>query len=875
MNNDLTFGDWLKRRRAALGVTQEQFAERIGVSPAMLRKLESGERRPSIQVASLLADYFRVAADEREAFVAYARSEGAPSQERVAGGVNANSPWRVARSRQSNLPAPLTRLIGRDVEEAKVREQLLNPRVRLLTLTGPPGIGKTRLALQVAATLTEQFEGGVYFVDLSPIVDPDLVQATIARTLGLKEAATRTLEEVLFGFVTERSMLLVLDNFEQVLDAALGVVKLLQAGSALKMLVTSREALHVRGERRYIVPPLEAPDSVEMGDLERISDYPAVQLFMERTQAIHHDFKLDETNSAAIAELCARLGGLPLSIELITARTRLFSPEALLAHLNKVGDLAFLSGNARDLPDRHRSLRAAIAWSYDLLDSAEQAIFRRLGLFVGSFNAEAAAGLCPGRLIPDVSSALLSLLDKSLLALIEDAPGAEDQATAISSRETSSTVPHLSAMLTPRFAMPETIREYAREQLRGSGEEEIAQRLHARYFMQLAEEAESHLTGSTQAAWLDRLDREYDNFREAFLWAKAARGQRSADDVAGLAGSQSEGLRAAEIALRLAGALGHFWYVRGYYREGQEWLTEALALPASPTPELARLRAKALSMSGPLVIVQGDYATGRAMHEQSLAIRREIGDRKGVGISLNHLGTMAYEQGDFAAARILFEESLTIRREIGDKLGESLVLTNLASTAHQLGDLNTARALLEETLVVKREIGNKERLATTLNNLGGLLSEQGEFEAARAFLEEGLANNREVGSKRGIASSLNYLGDLWYRQGDYEQASLRYRESLAIKRGIHDNISIPAGLVGLGAIAVAIGQVERAARLLGSAANLWEALSMAPETYTRRLYKISVASAQALSGEGAFEQAWSEGRAMSLYEAVEYALNEM
>lgn len=590
MNDDITFGAWLKKRRAALGVTQEQFSARIGLSLAMLRKLESGERRPSSQVAALLATYFRITDSELEAFIAFARSEAAPPGDNSPPSFGSKSPWQVVRPRRSGLPVPLTRLIGRDAEVAHIRDQILNGKVRLLTLTGPPGIGKTRLALQAAASMAEQFDHSVYFVELSAIVDPTLVQATIARSLGLTEEPTRTLEEVLLDFVYARRMLLVLDNFEQVLDAALDVVNLLQAGADLKALVTSREALHVRGERTYIVPPLQVPDPHDLPDIDRLSNYPVVQLFIERTQSIQPDFTLDKTNSVSVVEICARLGGVPLSIELITARTRLFTPDALLARLNDLGDLALLSGNARDLPSRHRSLRSAIAWSYDLLDESEQSLFRRLSVFAGSFSTEAAASLCRGISDPflDPAEILVSLLDKSLLSPADTMLGAQQSASAPSSTEARSSSPLHTSTPTPRFAMLETIREYALERLVAAQEEEIAQQLHAFYFMQLAEQAESKLSGNEQTAWLDRLNKEYDNLRSAFLWAKEAAEQSDTTPI-GANNTQPSGTTqptSAEVALRLAVALGHFWYIKGFYREGQEWLLEALQLPGAATPAL-------------------------------------------------------------------------------------------------------------------------------------------------------------------------------------------------------------------------------------------------------------------------------------------------
>jgi predicted ATPase/transcriptional regulator with XRE-family HTH domain len=848
MSEGITFGRWVKERRKERGVTQEELAGRIDCSLFTLQKIESGERRPSGQIANLLADYFRIPEDEREAFVVFARTGRAKSVPAAVADATEQdeaalrAPWRAIYVHKTNLPIALTPLIGRDEDVAAVHDHLLHPKTRLLTLTGPPGIGKTKLALQVAASLVEHFEDGVYFVDLSPLSDPELVPPTVARALGLQGAADRPPDQVLFDHVRDKRILLVLDNFEQVLDAGTGVVRLVETSPWLKVLITSREALHVRGERRYQVPALGIPDLNNLPPIQALSEYPSVELFTERAQEADHDFTLTEENAENVAALCVGLDGLPLAIELAASRAEHLSPAEMRAGL--ASGLRLLTGGARDLPARQRTVQAAIEWSYNLLEEGERGLFRRLGVFMGGFTPEAAEAVCSKESGLSLTGLLASLADKNLI---------RRERRDVAERG--------------RYQFLETLREFASERLEESEEAEEVKREHALHFMRLAEEAEPQLFGIEQAMWLDRLEREHANIRAALLWAasNAARGLRNEGSRSG---------EAAEIRLRIAGALGRFWFLRGYYNEGREELSSALELSTTPTLIRSPFKAKALSAAGMLVVVQGDNILGRSLHEQSLEIRREIGDKRGMGISLNHLGTMAYERGDFASARLLFEQGLEIRREIGDKSGTSLMLTNLGTTLQQLGDFDAARSLLEESLALKREFGNKEGIANVLNNLGTMAIEQREYTRARALLEESLAVKREVGTKRGIAKSLSNLGYLAYLEGDYTTARSSFVESLTIEKEIGDNISIPEGLAGMGAVAAAIGEPQRGVKLLGAATSLWEAMGLAPDTQNRVMCDQGIASARSHLDEGAFAEAWAWGQTISIEEAVEYALSD-
>jgi predicted ATPase len=515
-----------------------------------------------------------VAADQRAAVITLARSEPyldtAPPEA-------PEPPLRVPERPPTNLIAPLTRLIGRKQDLAAVRNALLRSEARLLTLIGPPGIGKTRLSIAVAHDIQAAFADGAYFVALAPLGDPALVLATIAQMLEVRETAGQPLLETLKRVLHARRLLLLLDNFEHLLDAAPLVVELLEACPGLKALVTSRAALHVRGERLYAVPPLLLPDLTHLPATVRLARNPAIALFVERAQAVMPDFRLTEQNAPAVAAICARLEGLPLALELAATRIKLLSPETLLARLEQ--RLSLLTDGARDLPPRHRTLRAAIEWSYELLDVGVQTLFCRLGVFVGGCTLDAATAVSntTNDVLVDVTGGIASLLDKSLLQQVE---GMDGEA---------------------RFTMLETIREYALERLEQSGEAEAVRQRHAEYCLALAEIAEPHLQQHDQLSWLDRLEREHDNLRAALRWVL--------DGDAG------------EIGLRLAAALAEFWFIRSYRSEARGWFEAVLAHPnaAAPTPVRAKVLLAASSAIGSRTAIP-------ALAEESLAISRTLGD---------------------------------------------------------------------------------------------------------------------------------------------------------------------------------------------------------------------------------------------------------
>jgi predicted ATPase len=528
----------------------------------------------------------------------------------------------------------------------------------------------------------------------------------------MQEAGGQSLQASLVQYLRDRRVLLLLDNFEQVVAAAPVVTDLLAACPLLTVLVTSREALHVRSERVWPVPPLVVPDLADLPDPEALAQVPAVALFVERAQAVQPDYALTTENAPLVAAISTRLDGLPLALELAAARINLFTPAALFARLDR--RLALLTTGPRDLPARQQTLRGAIAWSYDLLDAGEQALFRRLGVFVGGATLAAAEAVCDrgDTGVPDVLEGLGSLLYKCLL-------GQE-----------------VLAVGTSYFTMLETIRAYALEQLAASGEEADLRERHARFFLALAEQAEPELRGADQRLWLDRLEREHDNLRAALEWARAA----SSGDSPG---------KAPEIGLRLVAALWRFWWRRGHIGEGRERLAAALAARA-PTPALAR----ALYGAGYMAFVQGDYAAVGPLFEESLAISRAAGDRAAQATALNGLGHAASHIRDYAAAQAFFGEGLALQHELKDPGGVATALNNLGLIATSRRDYALARAQMEESLALSRQLGDLWGVATALNNLALVARGQQDYVAACALIAESLAIRRELGDKYGIAFCL-------------------------------------------------------------------------------------------------------------------------
>jgi predicted ATPase/DNA-binding XRE family transcriptional regulator/Tfp pilus assembly protein PilF len=889
MEYDVPFGTWLRQRRKALDVTQWELAEQIGCTGSTIQKIEEGKRRPSRQMAGLLADYLEVPPEERETFVLWARL-GPEGDRPISTSVSSPPPATatlpprtthvsgesVRQPPPTNLPAPLTPLIGRETEVVGLREYLSRHEVRLLTLTGAPGIGKTRLSIEAAAESSPCFAGGVYFAGLAGISNPDLVLPAIAQALEVQRSGDEELSVAIRRRIGDKGALIVLDNFEQVLDATPRILELLAACSTLKVMVTSREALHVHGEWRFVVPPLELPDLRGSHGLDPdvLSGVASVALFTQRAVAVKPDFALTSHNAEVVAAICTWLDGLPLAIELAAARIAHLTPGEILSLLDN--RLALLRFGSRHLPARQRTLRGAIDWSYDLLEEGERALLRRLAVFAGGCALDAARKVCErdGAQPLEVIEGLSSLLDKSLLQQREGEEGE------------------------PRYEMLGMVREYALERLRESGEEGETRRLHAEYFTALAEATESELEGPQQARLMERLENEHDNLQAALDWAIAG----------GNAG----------LALQLSGSLAQFWSARGYLSEGRRWLEMALSVPRSGPPEAPGRegdtphRARAFVGAGLLAARQGDYVRALALYEQGLAIYRALGDKRGMARALVRLGAAANEQGDFDKADLYYRESLDLFRATDDKVSIAGILNNLGNQEILRGNVEQAAALYSESLQMARELGNKLKITVALLNLGRLfLYRRADFEQAEAYLEEALTVYRELGSKGGIAATLYQLGQAMLFQGNYARAQAYYVESLALCEQLGERPGIAAtrlalgftalrqanyekaqallsenltlyrelnmkfgvmeNLEGLAGLAAMDGNAHVAARLFGIAEVIREGSGMQISPVHTALLAPWVEQVSARLGPDVFASEWAAGRAMSVDEAVEYA----
>ncbi len=766
---------------------------------------------------------------------------------------------------RQHIPTPLTLLIGREQDAAAACALLQRPEVRLVTLRGVGGVGKTRLALQVATDLQDGFVDGVCFISLAPLRDPDLVLPTIAHALGLTETGDWPLLERLYAFLREKHVLLVLDNFEQVATAAPQLSKLLVACPGIKLLVTSRTALHIGGEHEYAVPPLAVPDLQHLPQLpepEVLLQSAAVVLFLQRARAIKPAFQLTPANAGVIAEICVCLDGLPLAIELAAARINLLSLRALLGRLSH--RLAVLTSTSHDAPARQQTLRRTLTWSYDLLNAEVQQLFGHVSVFVGGCTLEAVEAVCGTGDSPvalsrfSILDGVASLVDTSLLNAMEQ----EDQEV--------------------RLTMLETIHEYGWECLMSSGEARTIQRAHAAYYLRLAEEAELELTGPEQGAWLKRLEREHENLRAALQWWI----------------DQGE----SEMALRLGGALFRFWWMHGNVREGREWLEKALM----GSEEIAApVRAKALNCAGGLATIQSRFGQAKGFLTRSLQLLREQGEPRGLVTSLYFLGYAAMVQGRYAEARSLGEEALALSRAMDDPaasasslwilglvglfqgdyerawslLAESVALSreagdtwSLTTGLYQLGtallfqgeDFGRARFLFEESLILSREANYKACIGYPLLYLGMVALQAGDTETARARMEESLEIFQEVGIRDVIGLVLSSLGIVSLVQGDYARAQASLEESLKISREIGYTWLIANGLVTLAAVVAARGEPAWGGRLLGAAQSQWESINAVLPPAGRAVQEFTSTALRTQLGEDLFHALWAEGRSMAL-----------
>lgn len=871
----------LRALREARGVTQDGWAVQLGVSTRTVQRWERGVAAPDASIEAVLLGHCEAHGLLRSYthgplagcavtrawlsdLFAEARLQCAVGE--TGAGVDV-SPPPPRRARPSF--GPLTGLIARDTEVAAIVEHLRT--TRLLTLTGPGGTGKTRLAQAVADHLAGEWPDGVVFVSLEAITDSALVLPTIARVLGIAEGGAVSAPASLTAALREQALLLVLDNVEQVLDAAADLVELLHACPRLTMLVTSRAPLRVRGERVLPVRPLAVPEPQDLQRFETLAANPSVRLFCDRGREVQSDFVLTVDNAATVAELCRRLDGLPLALELAAAQLRLFTPHSLLTRLDR--RLALLVSGPRDLPARQRTLYDTIAWSYDLLTGPERVLFRHLAVFAGGCTIAAAEVVCETAFGSDVAAvtSIASLVEQSLLQRDADRV---DQ---------------------PRVRMLQSVRQFGWEQLRINGELEAVRREHAAHYLALAEEAARHVAGAARRLWHDRLEAEQDNLRAALAWSA------SANDL--------------ETELRLATTLFWFWALRGHWTEGRARLESAIehqaehrvALASPATAALLnQLRARALWCSGGLAWYQGNMAAAHVRLDQSIAVARDLGDRPALAQTTEFLGLTALYQGDHTAAASFLETSVSLFRAIGDEwnladvlfiLGdvllptdrrraehlyaESLVLyramddplaaqplTSLGHLALQRGDFAAARVLLTEGLALRQPEPDRQQLAMALASLGDVARCERTLEQARELFMGALALARELGSKPTVAWALCSLGQIALAQGDRQQAGILLIESLRIAQELMQKQRIAACLVGLAGLASDEHRHGAATQLLGVAQALCDAIGMPlehPDQIDFDSYMTAVGSAL---GTHAFRVAWEAGQMLPWEDAV-------
>jgi non-specific serine/threonine protein kinase len=724
-----------------------------------------------------------------------------------------------------NLPYQLTSFVGREQEIAQLEE--LVTAHRLVTLTGAGGAGKTRLAIEVASRLTDAFPDGVWLVELAALSDPRLVPQAAAQVFEVKEQPRRPLIETLSDHLASKKLLLVLDNAEHLLEGCVQFVDLvLRRSPGVAILVTSRERLGMAGELTYRVPSLTVPGPGDDVAPDALLAYEGVRMFVERARLLRPHFSVTSENAASLASICHRLDGIPLAIELAAPRLRSMSVEELSQRLEH--RFALLTDGSRTALPRHRTLRSMIDWSYDLLREPEKLFLQRLSVLAGGWTLAAAEEVCAGEGIEQryVLDLLTSLADKSLVV-----PEQEDAQT--------------------RWRLLETVRQYARDRLEDTGGSAAVRVRHRDYYLALAEEADPKLRSAEQAEWLRRLEEEHDNLRAGLEWSLVEAGSKG--------------------GLRLCGALQRFWWTHGHLTEGRQWCTRVLCKAGAE--KRTRERAYVLNAAGVLAYHQGDYPAARALHEESLVIRRELGDRPGIAASLGNLGNVAFNQGDYPAATALQEQSLAIRRELGDRYGTATTLNNLGAVAINQGDYPASRAVLEESLAIGRELGNPHSIALSLSNLGHVALDQGDHPAARALLEEGLAIRRDLGDRFGIATSLSNLGLVALNQSDYPAARALLGESLAIRRELGDQLGIPASLEGLAAVVASQRDSLTAARIWGATERSRAEIGAPLPLSERAGYDRYVAAARIASGDdAAFDNAWQEGSGLTLDQAIDLAL---
>ncbi len=817
-----SFGEWLKRQRMGRGWTQEQLASQIGCAAITLRKIEAEERRPSAEIVNQLVKLLEIPQNEKGNFLKFARGDWtkAPNEDRE------ELPWQMSQSTRANLPTSLTSFIGREKELNEVSDLLTQH--RLVTLTGPGGIGKTRLSIESARTALAEFPDGVFFAALAPLRDPNLIARTVVQSLGFVERGNIPAEQQLREGIGGRTMLIVLDNCEHLIEVVSALAfDLLLTCPHIKILATSRESLRISGEWLYAVPALGImPEENVPLDLETASHSPMLRLFAERARAVLSDFTLTNENLQAVSSICTKLDGLPLAIELIAAQMRMYSPQSLLQRLN---DRFILSvQGAREVPARQISLGHAIGWSYDSLTPDEQRLFAYLSVFSGGFTLSAVETIFSERFAEtSVSGLLTTLLDKSLLQRSEGVNGEL------------------------RLSMLVTIQHFAWERITQSSEFPEVRNWHLAYFVHLAERGDAETRGPNQLEWMDRLEGELGNFRAALDWCVV--GQK------------------AESALRLLNALKWTWGWRGYDNEVENWFNKVRLLPN--VMEYPARYASLLTHIGERWL-NIDVGAAKSILDESHDIWLKLGNdgERGLAEVLSALGTLAlYNEKDIEKARGHFEESLRLHQKYEDEQETAWLIHKLGTLAYVAGQYGEAEKKGRESLARFQKVGNKLRAAYVLSGLGELARHQGDYEGAEVFWEQNIEIFQELRVPH-AAHGQAALASVSFRRGDYDKAKSLFKNSLKVFRENRDMTGVASCLAGLAGILGTAGKPEQAARLLGATELILKAVTLEPADQAdfdnfKSLVRESLS-------EVAFEKASEEGRAMTMEQAIAYALED-
>ena len=863
-----SFGFWLRLQRKALDLTREELAERVGYSAATIRKIEDEERHPSAQVVERLAEVFRIPQNERTDFLRFARGDWSS----VPVDTEGDQPWRASgKSPRSNIPATTTSLIAREKEIADVRKYLEQDDIRLVTLIGPPGIGKTRLSIESARTALPDFPDGAFFVALAPLDNPGLIAQTIAQSLGFVGATNLSVMEQLTQGIGDRHILIVLDNCEHLIeDVARLALDLLSACPRLSFLATSREVLRIPGEWLYAVPAFEVPDENLLEDVKTAYTFPALNLFAERARAVQTEFALSVENLTTVSAICKKLDGLPLAIELIAARTRSMSPQVLLERLDN--QFILTADGMRAVSARQKTLNGAIHWSYKLLSEEEQNLFVYLSVFSGGFTMEAAETIFADRFGgTSIANLVTSLLDKSLL---QRAVGARAEI---------------------RFSMLVTIREFALNHLRNMGRETEARDRYLAYFLTLAEGVDGPVHGPDQLEWINKLEAEHDNFRTAFEWSLSA--------------NQTEN------AVRLFNSVHWAWYVRCHYSELSEWFEEIINLP--DIEQFPLQRARALTNAGSMEWLQGKFAEARSYLTQSKAICMELGleGEADLAWALTWLAQVRRMEGtELAEAAGLAKDGLQFHQKWGNKIGEAfcaLILGAIQTEKLPSTQQTLATQTVEHSLELFNQLGDSWGISRVSGYLGVQAFNAGDLEKAQTYFEQQLFLDEKLDFKEGIAAALSGLANVHRVRGDFIQARQTFQKSIQIAQEIASDFSFSLYglsmtalaendyasalklfkelfdherkqyrqiiacdfLMGLSAVSAGLDQPERSAKLYGAGQTIMNITDYKYSPYDRAEFERHIQLARQRLAES-FEPFVQAGRAMTMEQAIAYALEK-